>query len=100
MKVKFICKYEDVVCGLKAYEFETPDYIHIDIHDYSSDKFRLDILNGKPMIMELISDDEFLVSEDVTHLFNLNDILEQMKEIESEIPSEQGAYTNWLLDNQ
>lgn len=95
MKVKFICKYENKEDGLKAYEFETPESIYIESGDCYIERFRLDFLKGESMIMETISDAPYMVCEDVTHLFNLDDIIKQMQEIESEIDDEQEQYNEW-----
>jgi len=95
MKVKFICKYENKEDGLKAYEFETPDYIQNDIDGNSSDIFRLDCLKGEWMILERFTDAPYMISEDVTHLFDLDDIIKQMQEVESEIDDEQEEYDEW-----
>ncbi|AXY83270.1 hypothetical protein PP654_gp030 [Bacillus phage v_B-Bak10] len=95
MKVKFTAKYENKEDGLKAYEFETPDYIQNDIDGYSTDIFRLDCLKGEWMILEQMSDAPYMVSEDVTHLFDLEDIIKQMQDVESEIPCEQTEYNEW-----
>lgn len=96
MKVKFTAKYENKEYGLKAYAFETPDFIEI-VHDtYFLNVFRLDCVKGEWKIFDRCIETDYTVYEDVTHLFDLEDIIKQMKEIENKIPCEQKQYEEYI----
>lgn len=96
MKVKFTAKYENKEDGLKAYAFETSDFIEIIFDTYFLNIFRLDCVKGEWKIFDRCIEENYTVFEDVTHLFDLDDIIKQMKEIENEIPCEQKEYEEFL----
>lgn len=102
MKVKFTSKYENKENGLKAYEFETPDFIEIVVDEYYLHIFRLDCVKGEWRILEMDYDFKFSseLSRDFTHFFDLDDIIKQMQEIENEIPCQQKEYEEWLEEGE